>query len=112
MNKQTSEISNSYSFTSLNDLNQQVSSQKETKNKEAILAWLTSYLAEILETDSKEIDIQVSFDQYGLDSGAAVGLTSDLEDWLKRDLSPTLLYDYPSIEVLSQYLAKESNVTA
>lgn len=112
MNKQTSEISNSCSFTSLNDLDQQVSSQKETKNKEAILAWLTSYLAEILETDSKEIDIQVSFDRYGLDSGAAVGLTSDLEDWLKRDLSPTLLYDYPTIEVLSQYLADESNVTA
>ncbi|MEH1818595.1 MAG: acyl carrier protein [Nostoc sp.] len=110
MNKQPSEISNSYSFTNLNDLNQQVSSQKEI-TKEAIQAWLTSYLAEILETNSKEIDIQESFDRYGLDSGAAVGLTSDLEDWLKRDLSPTLLYEYPTIEVLSQYLAEEFNVT-
>ena len=111
MENQTSEVSNSYSYTSFNDVDG-VSSQKKTTNKEAIQAWLVSYLAELREVDLKEVDIQMSFDRYGLDSGAAVSLTTDLEDWLKRDLSPTLLYDYPTIEVLSQHLAEESNVTA
>jgi acyl carrier protein len=111
MNNPTSKISNSQLTASFNEFNQQVSSQKETKNKEAIQDWLKSYVAEILEIDSKEIDIQESFDRYGLDSGAAVGLTSDLEDWLERHLSPTVLYEYPNIEVLSQHLVEGYNVT-
>lgn len=47
------------------------------------------------------------FDRYGLDSSVAVGLTGDLEDWLETKLDPTLLYDYPTIEGLSQHLADE-----
>jgi acyl carrier protein len=34
-------------------------------------------------------------------------MTGDLEDWVERKIDPTLLYDYPTIEALSQHLAEE-----
>lgn len=74
-----------------------------------ILNWVTSYLANLLQVDPDEVDITVPFDRYGLDSLAAVGLTGDLSDWLKREVEPTLLYDYPTVEGLVQYLSSEFN---
>lgn len=72
-----------------------------------IQAWLVSYLAEVLEIESDQIDVTIPFERYGLDSSAAVGLTGDLEDWLLTELDPTLMYDYPTIEALAQHLAIE-----
>ncbi len=67
--------------------------------------WIVSYLAELLEIEPDEVDVTIPFDRYGLDSSAAVGLTGDLEDWLGRELDPTLLYDYPTAEALVQHLS-------
>jgi acyl carrier protein len=78
--------------------------------QERIQAWLVSYLAELLEIEKDEIEVTIPFNRYGLDSSAAVGLTGDLENWLGYELEPTLLYDYPTIEALTQYLAEESTV--
>jgi acyl transferase domain-containing protein/acyl carrier protein len=39
---------------------------------------------------------------------AAVSLAGELEDWLKCRLSPTLIYEYPTIAALSQFLAEDS----
>lgn len=72
-----------------------------------IQAWIVSYLAQLLEVDSDEIDTATPFDRYGLDSSAAIGMTGDLEDWLNLELDPTLVYDYPTIEALSQHLVNE-----
>jgi acyl carrier protein len=72
---------------------------------EAIQTWLMTYLAELLEIDIHEIDPSVSFERYGLDSSAAIGVTCDIEDWLGRELDPTLLYDYPTVTELAQHLA-------
>ncbi len=67
--------------------------------------WLVSYLGELLEIEPDEVDVTTPFDRYGLDSSAAVGLTGDLEDWLGRELDPTLMYDYPTVEALVQHLS-------
>ncbi|MBA3921342.1 MAG: acyl carrier protein [Nostocaceae cyanobacterium] len=77
-----------------------------------IQIWVVNYLAELLEIEPDELDVTISFDHYGLDSGAAVGLTGDLEDWLGRRLDPTLLYDYPTVESFSKHLAEELQVKA
>jgi acyl carrier protein len=69
--------------------------------------WIVDYLAEILEIDAEEVDITLSFDRYGLDSSAAVGLTGALADWLNKEIDPTLLYDYPTVEALVQYLSAD-----
>ena len=73
-----------------------------------IQAWLVSYLAELLEKDPKGIEATIPFDRYGLDSSAAVAMTCDLEDWLGREIDPTVPYDYPTIEALARYLAEAS----
>ncbi len=81
--------------------------RKEPPTAAEIQAWIVSYLAELLEIEPDEVNITLPFDRYGLDSSVAVGLTGDLEDWLETKLDPTLLYDYPTIEGLSQHLADE-----
>jgi len=76
-------------------------------DSEGIRSWLVDYLADLLEVDQDEIDTSISFDQYGLDSSTAVGITGDLSDWLSQDLDPVLLYDHPTIDDLVQHLDTE-----
>lgn len=78
----------------------------QTPTLKEIQTWITAYVAELMEVEPKRIDIKIPFDRYGLDSSAAVGLTGDLESWLNTELDPTLLYDYPTIKSLSEYLAE------
>ncbi len=68
--------------------------------------WLVSYLSQLLEIEPSKIDTQVSFNEYGLDSSAAIVLTGDLQAWLGQDLDPTLLFDYPTIETLANYIVE------
>ncbi|MHC5729129.1 MAG: acyl carrier protein, partial [Nostoc sp.] len=86
-----------------------VNSHKQVINRAEIQAWLISYLSELLELDASEIDVQVPFERYGLDSSAAIGLTGDLENFLECEVEPTILYDYPTIEILSEQLAATIN---
>lgn len=86
--------------------------RKESPTAAEIQAWIASYLAELLEIDPDEVNVKIPFDQYGLDSAAAVGMTGDLEDWLDRKLDPTLLYDYPTVESLAQHLAEDFRLVA
>ena len=83
---------------------------KKNRTKSEIQDWLVTYLAELLEITPDEIEIDISFDCYSLDSAAAVGLSGDLEEWLGCEFEPTLLYDYPTIETLAKYLAEEGQI--
>jgi acyl carrier protein len=75
------------------------------KSKEEIQAWLVSQVAGLLYVEPTEIDVQASFNSYGLSSRDAVMLSGDLEEWLDRRLSPTLVYEYPTILALTNYLS-------
>jgi acyl carrier protein len=68
--------------------------------------WIVVYLANLLEIDPEEIDVTIPFDRYGLDSSAAIGFTGDLEEWLGKEIDPTLLYDYPTVEALVEHLSR------
>lgn len=78
-----------------------------TYTAEDIQAWLTSHLAELLRVEADEIDIQAPLDSYGLDSAQAMLLASKAGKFLGFQLSPLLLWHYPTIESLSQRLAEE-----
>ena len=80
---------------------------KKLPTERAIQNWIVNYVAELLEVDPENIDVNIPFDRYGLDSSAAVELSGDLEDWLGRELDPTLLYDYPTFEALAKHLSEE-----
>ncbi len=83
---------------------------QESQTAEAIQAWLVSQLADLLYVEPDEIDIREVFDSYGLASRDAVMLSGDLEEWMGRRLSPTVVYEYPTIEALARYLAGEPDV--
>ena len=47
-----------------------------------------------------------------LDSGEAVTVALELEEWLGRPVNPTLLWDYPSADLLARYLASGTSEAA
>ncbi|MDQ0845610.1 acyl carrier protein [Streptomyces sp. V1I6] len=77
----------------------------------ALKQWLTDYLAIHAEIPRDTIDTDKTFESYGLDSRVAVQVSGALEKIVERRLSPGLLYEYQSIDALSQYLAKELKLT-
>ncbi|MEO1506831.1 MAG: beta-ketoacyl synthase N-terminal-like domain-containing protein [Cyanobacteria bacterium J06633_23] len=112
--------------TDLNELKQQVETlghkpttsqtpQKESGNHATdqaasvsvatISSWLVARFSQRLKVKPADINIHDPFSSYGLDSATAVSLSGELEEWLECRLAPTLIYDYPSIDKLSQYLA-------
>ncbi|MGB7875090.1 MAG: beta-ketoacyl synthase N-terminal-like domain-containing protein, partial [Anaerolineales bacterium] len=80
---------------------------KQRITTEAIQTWLVTRIATILEIEASSIDPRQPFTYYGLGSIQAVSLTGELEEYLNRKLSPTLAWDYPTIELLAGYLAKD-----
>jgi acyl carrier protein len=81
-----------------------MSNQKEAGEIEA---WLINSISELLEIEPNKIDPTVTFESYGLDSSAAVILSGDLQEWLGCSLDPTIFFDYPTIEAVTQYLTIE-----
>jgi len=75
---------------------------------EEIQDWLISRLAELMRVSPEEVDVQEPFANFGLNSIDAVSLSGDLEDYLKRPLPATLLWDFPTIEVLSRHLSADA----
>ncbi len=88
------------------DVKSDRASVKQLPTQKEVQTWIVNYVAELLEVNPNRIDVTIPFDRYGLDSSAAVGLAGDLEDWLERELDPTLLYDYPTIKTLSQHIVE------
>ncbi|SMF04001.1 PfaD family protein [Tistlia consotensis] len=76
----------------------------ERPDAEAIQGWLIAEIAVQLGVPEEEIDPRRSFESYDLDSAQALAVMSRLEGWLQRRLSPTLVWNYPTIEALAERL--------
>ena len=76
------------------------------RTAEEIEEWLVSYLSRLLGIDPDKVVTRISFSRYGLDSSASIALTSELGDWLGRELDPTVNYSYPTIAALAKHLAE------
>lgn len=75
-------------------------------SQEEIKEWITANIAELIGIDFREVEEDVPFHSYGLDSSDAISMAGDLEEWLEQELNATLFYDYPTIEVLAAYLSE------
>jgi acyl carrier protein len=71
-----------------------------------IEAWLVSYLASLLALPESEISRTLTFEQFGLDSAAAVAMTGDLARWLNTDLDPNLASKHKTITSLAGHLSE------
>ena len=74
---------------------------------QAIQTWLVERLSDLLGLAPDSIDVQLPFENYGLSSREAITISGELEEWLGRNLSPTLIYEYPNIAALAGHLAPE-----
>ena len=74
---------------------------------EQIQTWLIAWLRSRDTADSVQVSPDSGFDEYGLDSLAAVELSGELEDWLGLELTPVLAWNYPTPAKLARYLAEE-----
>ncbi|WP_315788435.1 type I polyketide synthase [Fischerella sp. JS2] len=79
------------------------------KSVQFIQGWLVSQLASLLETTPQNIDLESRFSDYGLDSVRATNLIENLATKLGCQLSPTLIWEYPNIRTLANYLAGTPN---
>ncbi len=78
----------------------------------SIAEWLKCYLGDLLGLEVDEIDSDVTFDRYGLDSLATVSMASDLEAWLGYEVDAAAPYDYPCIRSLARELAADGKLRA
>ena len=69
---------------------------------EQIEAWLIAHLAARRGTAPQTIDARERFSHYGLDSLGATRLLAELAQVLGRSLSPTLLWEHPTIAALAR----------
>jgi acyl carrier protein len=76
----------------------------QTRGRVEVQQWLTDYLAALLGEPSGAVDTRLSFESHGLDSAAAVSLVADLEDWTGLELDPTIVYEYPTVAELTDFL--------
>ena len=83
----------------------EAANQQSLPTVDAISTWFIAKVADQLQVPPSEIDPRLPLAHYGLSSLAAVSLSGELQEWLGRELSPTLLYDYPTIAALAQQLA-------
>jgi acyl transferase domain-containing protein/acyl-CoA synthetase (AMP-forming)/AMP-acid ligase II/acyl carrier protein len=82
-----------------------------TPPSDAVQAWLVTKLSGYLHISPQDIDVRRSFAEFGLSSVQAVTLSGELEEWLKCRLSPTVIFEYPTIEALAAYLSGETKST-
>ena len=73
--------------------------------RESIEGWLIDKVANSLEIEPHDVDVDKDFAEYGLDSVEAINISGELENYIGCRLSPTLLWDYQNISALAQYLA-------
>ncbi len=67
--------------------------------------WLIQRVATALRVDSAQIDPEAPFENYGLDSRTAISVSGELEEWLGKEVPPTLVWEYASIVSASSFLA-------
>jgi acyl carrier protein len=77
-------------------------------SRQKISGWLIDWISKELEMPAEDIDTGHSLLQYSMSSVTATILVGDLEDSLDLRLSPTLVWDYPTIDAMTDYLVQES----
>jgi len=77
------------------------------KTSEEIKTWLQARVAKEIKGKPETVSFSAPFASYGLDSIVIVTLVDDLEEWLGVSLDPTIFWEYPTIEALTDWLVKE-----
>lgn len=73
----------------------------------AIKEWLVAHLADHLKIHPKQVVTDLDFDNFGLDSRDLVGMIGQLGEQLQLEIDDSMVYDYPTIDQLSEAIANQ-----
>lgn len=76
-----------------------------TRTAPDIEAFLRKEIARALGIFQSEVDVELPFDELGLDSVTSLEVTGALEEWLGRSLSPRTFVEHRTIRTLAAHLA-------
>jgi len=75
------------------------------RTADEIRQWLIRKVSTTAGIAEQQVDMKTPLAEYGLNSRQAVGLAGDLEEWMGRTLEPTLVWDYPTVQQLTDFLS-------
>ena len=73
--------------------------------KAQIVRCMRDHVARVLSIDASEVHTDVELAAYGISSSNGLELLARLEELLGVELSPVLLYEYPTIEQFAEFLS-------
>ncbi|NEQ87563.1 MAG: KR domain-containing protein, partial [Moorea sp. SIO2I5] len=101
-------ISTEPSLTQKSAFREQLEEAAASERQELLTTHLRLAIAKTLGwTDAQKIGMRQPLFELGLDSLMAVELKNRLESSLETSLSSTLLFDYPTVEALVEYLTND-----
>lgn len=77
-------------------------------NKELIRNKLREMVARQADVGDDEMEDHVNLGEYGLDSASAVSMMDELEDIIGTALPPTMFYENPTIDELTEAVDRAS----
>src|SRR3712207_1600964 len=69
--------------------------------------WLVARIAELLQIEPQQVKLDTPFASYGVDSRQAIAILRELEAFVGRKLSPTAMWESPTIAALARYASAE-----
>jgi acyl carrier protein len=78
-----------------------------SRPRQEIADWLIDWIAKELKMSADEIEPARSLLDYSMSSLTATILVGDLEDSLELRLPPSLVWDYPSIDAMTDFLVEQ-----
>ncbi|MDB5090738.1 MAG: polyketide synthase family protein, partial [Mucilaginibacter sp.] len=89
-----------------------VGSNEKFVDSKTIEAWITALMAKEMNLNPATIKVTDTFEMMGMDSLFAAEMTGALGSLLSRKLEATLVYNYPTIRALANYLSTNEQLTA
>ncbi|GAX60240.1 difficidin polyketide synthase [Candidatus Scalindua japonica] len=71
------------------------------------LEWLKELFAKVLKIDAGQLDPDVSFSEYGVDSILLAELVREIEKELEMSLDPSVILECPQLSLLVNYIVEE-----
>lgn len=89
------------------DLVEQLKTTNSTKRRKFLQAHICSVMAKVLGWQLEPVDLQKGFFELGMDSLTSLDLKNQLQNSLKCSLPLNLVFEYPTVELLTDYLVQE-----
>lgn len=69
-----------------------------------VKAWLSEYLSREHAIDPDRVRLKTTFSELGIDSATGVAMTLDVGQWLEIEIEPTVIFDYPTVELFCSHV--------